>query len=102
MYTDLATMTRHEYAVWLTIGATSHPNDWARLGMALREAKRLGFYDEAVAHAMQQRKGWLTTTTLWQRKWGTDISRRPARAGKRSWGFDTSRWAVRERYVTCK
>ena len=68
-----------------------------QLVAALAGAKALGSEAHAygVELALACRKATLKRDTLWQRKWGTSVSRRPGR------GNHHDSWAAREGYVRC-
>jgi hypothetical protein len=63
------------------------------LGMALREAKRLGIYPQAARLAMAQRQSRLAYVTRLQRDWQSKVSHRPQR------GRHHDSWKIREKYV---
>jgi hypothetical protein len=68
-----------------------------QLVMALAGIKGLGAEAHAygIELALACRQSTLTRDTLWQRKWGTNVSRRVAR------GNHHDSWATREAYVRC-
>lgn len=79
------------------LGVTSTGMDGARTAIALRSAKAQSpeTYREVQRMAMRKRAEFLTTRTMWQRKWMASVSRRPAR------GRHHDSWAIRERYARC-
>lgn len=68
-----------------------------QLVTALAGAKALGSDAHAygVEVALACRKDTLQRDTLWQRKWGANVSKRPSR------GNHHDSWATREAYVRC-
>lgn len=74
-------------------GGTSCLVDNRRNALALKVARQLGCYDEVVAIIKRRRREHLTGVTLWQREWGTKVSRRPQR------GRHHDSWAIRESCV---
>jgi len=69
-----------------------------KTALALRLAKSEGVatYVMAVHYALERRRERLTHDTLVQRKWQTNVSRRPQR------GNHHDSWAIREKYVAGK
>ena len=63
--------------------------------LALRLARQTDCYDEVLEAILTARKEWRTHVTLTQRKWQTNVSRRPQR------GNHHDSWTIRERYVRC-
>ena len=67
------------------------------LAIVLRAAKHMGSDAHAYATqvALDARKSTLHRDTLWQRQWGTKVSKRVGR------GNHNDSWAMREGYVRC-
>mgnify|MGYP003135450638 FL=1 len=67
------------------------------LALVLRAAKNMGSDAHAYATqiALDARRHTLKRNTLWQRKWGTKVSKRVGR------GNHNDSWAIREGYVRC-
>lgn len=80
---------------WNFIGATSSTLDLKRTALALRLAKQYGpdMYALVLDAALVRRAEWRTHQVLSQRKWQTNVSRRPAR------GRHHDSWQIREKYV---
>lgn len=80
------------------IHTTSSPIALKSTALALRIARQYGPEVEArvLAAILHARREWLKWKTLTQRKWQTNVSRRPQR------GNHHDSWEIRERYVRCK
>ena len=63
--------------------------------VGVREALGSDAHAFGVELALACRKDTLRRDTLWQRKWGREVSRRPHRGNH----YDS--WAAREKYVRC-
>lgn len=63
--------------------------------VGVREALGSDAHAFGVELALACRKDTLKRDTLWQREWGTKVSRRPAR------GRHHDSWSIRERYIRC-
>ncbi len=63
--------------------------------VGVREALGSDAHAFGVELALACRKDMLRRDTLWQREWGTKVSRRPAR------GNHHDSWSIRERYMRC-
>jgi hypothetical protein len=74
-------------------GVTRADNEATAL--ALRLAKTEGCHAEVLAAVKDLRAGWLVYLTRTQRKWQTNVSRRPQR------GNHHDSWSIRESYVRC-
>jgi hypothetical protein len=79
------------------IGRTNAMVDNKRNVLVLQIAKEMDYatYTVVLDLILQARREHLTTLTLWQRKWQTNTSRRPAR------GRHHDSWSIREKYVRC-
>lgn len=85
------------YTLRTMVKSTGSPVDRKSTAYALRLARAEGpdVYADILAHAIAQRAEWRTWLTLSQRKWQTNVSRRPQR------GNHHDSWTIRERYVRC-
>jgi hypothetical protein len=94
--------TTTQYAVRQLVESTAraskgNPVAARQLVAALAGAKALGSdaYAYGIELALACRKDTLSRDTVWQRKWGTKVSRRVAR------GNHHDSWAIREGYMRC-
>lgn len=72
----------------------SHPETRMKVLGYLSLAERMGFSRrEAMLRIVRKNRWWLDHDTVQQRKWQTNVSRRPAR------GRHHDSWAIREKYV---
>lgn len=82
-------------ALDFVFGSTSSHVDRARASIGLAWAREHGLLDVARRMLLAKRAEHLRWLTLTQRKWQTNVSRRPSR------GRHHDSWSIRERYVRC-
>lgn len=74
---------------------TTHVRDRIQQSILLRSAKNEYEKIRIRRIIMDARARWRTRQQLWQREWGSKVSRRPQR------GNHHDSWATREAYVRC-